>query len=525
MRQRALYFFVGCAAGAAGLAVTFALRVLGLSGYVPEVALQALITSVPASLESSSISLMGEYAKYAGFAASNLVALSLYGLLGVFFFQRYSRARTSPLTGVAFGVGIGLVASAIFLNFLSFAPITGRPMEDALLFLSGTMAGNAAFGLILQFARDRLRADMRRAPPVTCQPAGVWSKRLLIRKGVAGLVGLTILAILADRLLIREFLGPRELPASLAGGVIRTPQDIFGNRAIASLIAEEVTPNQKFYVISKNFIDPSVGLEGWALKVDGLVRERLALTYEEIKSMPSRKQFTTLTCISNQVGGDLISNAEWTGVPLSLVLDRAQALPQAREVAFYCADGYSDSIPIEAVRRQDVILAYLMNDVALPREHGFPLRLIIPGLYGMKNPKWINRIELVDYDFRGYWETRGWVKDAVVKTMSRIDVPSQGSTVHGITPLAGIAFAGDRGIEKVHVSLDGGATWKDALVKEPRSKYSWVLWAAEWEPDANGRSSIIVRAVDGKGNVQISQTTDVFPSGATGYHKLIVTVA
>ncbi len=511
-------------AGAVSLALTFGLRLVGVSGYLPEVALQALIANLPASVESSSIGLMGGYAKYVGFLASNLVAVCLYGLLGIFFFSRYSRTRHSAWTGLGFGVGIGLVASAIFFNFLAFSPISGRPLEDAMLFLSGTVVGNAVFGVILHLAKGRLQALIPKV--VTCEPAGVWSKRLFIRKGVAGLIGLTVLAILVDRFLIRDLLsGQREVPPSRATGVVRTPQDIFLNPALTSLTAAEVTNNQKFYVVSKNFIDPAVGLDGWALKVDGLVKEKRSFTYDEIKSLPSQKQFTTLTCISNPVGGDLISNAEWTGVQLSLILGRAQAMPEATEVAFYCADGYSDSIPIEKANRPDVILAYLMSGVPLPKEHGFPLRLIVPGLYGMKNPKWINRIELVNYDFRGYWETRGWVKDAVAKTVSRIDLPPQGSTVQGITPIAGIAFAGDRGIEKVQVSLDGGATWKDALVKEPRSKYSWVLWAAEWEPEGSGHQSIIVRALDGKGNVQAFQTTDVFPSGATGYHKLLVTVS
>lgn len=291
-------------------------------------------------------------------------------------------------------------------------------------------------------------------------------------------------------------------------------------------LSPEVTPNGKFYRISKNLFDPVVNVSKWSLEVKGLLERPLRLTYDELKTLPAVQQYTTLECISNEVGGDLISNALWKGVRLKTLLERAGVKAKAKKVVFTCADGYSTGIPLEKALHPDTLLAYEMNDVPLPTDHGFPLRLINPGHYGMKNPKWITGIELVDHDFKGYWERRGWSDEAKVKTMSRIDVPLGSSTIKiGKQPIAGIAFAGDRGIQQVEVSTDDGRTWQKALVKKALSPYTWVLWAFGWEPKdpaMHGRFMIKVRATDGKGQVQTAEVAPPLPDGASGLHTIMV---
>jgi hypothetical protein len=177
--------------------------------------------------------------------------------------------------------------------------------------------------------------------------------------------------------------------------------------------------------------------------------------------------------------------------------------------------------------RDNVIVAYTMNGVPLPDGHGFPARIIVPGLFGMENVKWLTRIEPVPADFRGYWQVRGWDGTAVINTMSRVDVPprSRGLLLDEESLLGGVAFAGDRGVQRVEVSTDEGATWRDAEMSDPLSPYSWVLWTTTWTPMSTGRFEVSVRATDGRGDTQTSVVRGNVPSGATGYHKVPVLVA
>jgi DMSO/TMAO reductase YedYZ molybdopterin-dependent catalytic subunit len=164
-----------------------------------------------------------------------------------------------------------------------------------------------------------------------------------------------------------------------------------------------------------------------------------------------------------------------------------------------------------------------MNDVTLPNEHGFPVRAIVPGIYGMMNAKWITEIEVTDQVYLGYWQERGWSNDARIKTTSIIYYPTSNAQVTGLTPIAGVAFAGDRGISKVEVSFDGGNTWNAATLKTPRSPYSWVLWAYQWTPKSSGTANISARAYDGTGQLQDPTITQPFPDGASGYQSVQVT--
>lgn len=288
----------------------------------------------------------------------------------------------------------------------------------------------------------------------------------------------------------------------------------------------ELTPNEQFYVVSKNppGFDPTVDAAQWALRLMGLVAAPLRLTYEELKAMPATEQVQTLECISNEVGGDLISTARWKGVRLRDVLQRAGGLhPTAFKVVFRCADGYKESLPIADAMHPATLLAYEMNGEPLPAKHGFPVRLLVPGLYGMKNPKWITTIEAVDYDLQGYWEASGWSDEAVVKTMSEFTgVPR--SAPLGEVGLGGVAYAGDRGITNVEYSADDGRTWHPAETKAALAPFTWVLWAALWRPTKPGEYMLKVRARDGAGVLQIAERSNPLPDGASGYHSIRVRV-
>jgi len=286
---------------------------------------------------------------------------------------------------------------------------------------------------------------------------------------------------------------------------------------------KEVTPNDEFFVQSYDSI-PQIDVKGWHLRVDGLVNNPLTFSYEGILKIEPRSEYITLGCIGNNVGGNSIGNALWTGIPLKGILDMVRVKEEAKKVVFYAEDGYSDSIPLDVAMRPFNLLVYRMNNKTLPSAHGYPLRLLVPGIYGMKNVKWIYRISLVDYDYKGYWEKEGWSDEAVFKTISRIDTPPEGGTIREGDLVQGIAFAGIRGIKKVEVSLDGGKGWVDATIKPPLSPYSWVVWEYRLGSLKKGGLDIIVRATDGEGRVQGQERKRSYPDGAEGWHSVRVFV-
>ena len=304
----------------------------------------------------------------------------------------------------------------------------------------------------------------------------------------------------------------RSVAATARTGVVR-----FMN----GLWSPQITPTEDFYVVSKNIegFEPEISGESWTLTIDGLVDEEIVLSLADLEAMPTTTGFNTLMCISYRVGGELISNASWTGVALRDLLLRAGVDPEAAFLRFTSADDYEESLPLEAAMDQDVRLVWLMNDAPLTRKHGFPLRALVPGRYGMKNPKWITRITLESQEEEGYWAARGWSRTAFIQTMSRFDVPGRNSRiVAGLNALRGVAFAGERGISRVEVSVDSGETWNDATVHPPLSDFTWVRWQYDFEA-LPPRHTLFVRTTDGDGQPQIQEERDPLPEGATGYHR------
>jgi len=317
------------------------------------------------------------------------------------------------------------------------------------------------------------------------------------------------------------------LAAQWARGLIRAvaaaPQSLF---ARIKELPPEITTNAQFYIVSKNppGFDPNVDISTWSLTVGGLVARPRRFTAAELRAMPAVEQLQTLECISNEVGGALISTARWRGVRLRDVLLAAGGpSPTAVRVTFRCADGYSESHPMDDALNPTTILAYEMNGEALPQAHGFPLRLLVPGLYGMKNPKWITKIDVVATDFQGYWEASGWSDEAVVKTMSTFSTTAATRQL-GEIPLGGVAYGGDRGIRDVEFSTDGGKTWQRAEVNPSLGRFTWVLWAGLWAPTGPGEYALKVRARDGNGVTQLAREAPPLPDGASGYHTLRVRV-
>lgn len=299
-----------------------------------------------------------------------------------------------------------------------------------------------------------------------------------------------------------------------------------GSRRGPDGLPAEVTANSEFYLVSKNLRDPRPDLKAWRLHVNGLVGRPIVFTWAELRALPRREQWQTLMCISNEVGGDYVGNALWTGVPVADLIRLAGGTgSRAARVVFRAADGYSDSLPLAKAMDPSTLVVTTMNGMDLPGSHGAPARLLIPGVYGMKNVKWLNTIEVVDTPFRGYWQQRGWTDAAVVKTTSRIDFPRRGSvTAAQAGRIAGIAFAGDRGISRVEVSEDDGATWRDARLAPPKGPFSWVSWEAPWSPAAGAQYKLAVRATDGTGVRQAIEAAPALPDGAAGYHAVTVRV-
>ena len=292
-------------------------------------------------------------------------------------------------------------------------------------------------------------------------------------------------------------------------------------------LTPEITATDDHYVVDINLFAPAVEAEGWTLNVTGLVDSPLELSFADLQDrFEVVEEYSVLVCVSNEVGGNLVGNSAWGGVRLADVLEEAGIDESAVDIVFTGADGYTDSIPVEAAMAPTTLLAVSQNGSPLQQEHGFPCRVRVPSIYGMKNVKWLESIEVVDRDFNGYWAERGWSDEATIKTQSRIDVPREGDSVSGgeETWIAGIAWAGDRGVSKVEVSVDGGESWLEAMVKEPVAPNSWQQWAYRWSPEPGGDAEILCRATDGEGKVQIEREAPPHPAGASGWHKIGVSI-
>jgi len=540
-------FVAGLAAGAVAVAVSIILKETSGGLFLPEIASQTLFSVTPGEFESQAVENFGPLAKYSAFIGSiiaNIVAFGIIAILLDKLFARLKRRRylLEALLSSALSYIIFVIITIILVTLIqSRSGIQVVPLSHIVISL---IPSQLAFGFVLSsFFHGRAKGKSTEAPEPKPSPdksfdtMGVkYSRRAFLRLLAGAAIALPIIFLGVDRLLSRQN-EEQELESTtpLLPQTGPRPKG-FEDPNLVPLLASEVTPTYLFYRIDINPIVPQVDSKSWNLTINGLVEKPLTINYDQIKAMPSVEEYVTLECISNKVGGDLISTAIWKGVRLSYLLDKAAIKPNVKYVVFRCADGYDVGIPIERSQMEGTILAYDMNYTPLTPKHGFPVRAIVPGLYGMMNPKWITEIELVDKVYEGYWQRLGWANNAEDKTGSSILIPGQaparqrfrkldetGAPSDGSkVPIAGIAFAGDRGIAKIEVSNDGGTTWKTAQVKDPLSQYTWVLWTAGYVPPNKENYAIVVRATDRTGKIQTTEMSPPFPNGATGYHTITV---
>ena len=290
-------------------------------------------------------------------------------------------------------------------------------------------------------------------------------------------------------------------------------------------IVQGITPNELFYCVTKNVVDPKVDVDLWHLEIGGLVQNPATWRFQDLMGFKATTQETTLMCISNGLDAGLMSNAVWKGLPLRDLLDQANVLSGAARVRLQAVDNYTDTIPLEKAMEPTTLLAYEMNGAPLPDRHGYPLRVIVPGYFGEKNVKWLTRIEVADANAKGFYEAQGWGPDFVVPTRSRIDVPDDWTFVSlgkltAPIEVKGIAFGGDRGISRVELSFDDGQTWSDAEIYYTGGNLAWSLWKTQWAPVASGDYALVVRATDGDGDVQEFEEDRGPFSGVAGLHSI-----
>lgn len=295
-------------------------------------------------------------------------------------------------------------------------------------------------------------------------------------------------------------------------------------------ITSYVTPNEDFYRIDTALVVPDVPADTWSLRIHGDVEEEVTLTFQDLLAMRLVERRITMTCVSNEVGGDLAGNATWVGVPMADLLDLVGVKDGADAVLATSEDGWTCGTAITDFYDREGLLAISMNGEPLPLEHGFPARVIVPGLYGMVSAtKWVREMEITRFDsFEAYWTQRGWASQAPIKTQSRIDTPRGFETLtpaqDGTVTVGGMAWAQTTGIEKVEVRFDD-ESWQDAELGTEDNVDTWRMWKFTWAEPSSGTHNITVRATDKDGNTQTSDSARPLPDGATGWHNISFSVA
>ncbi|MGH2521363.1 MAG: molybdopterin-dependent oxidoreductase [Anaerolineales bacterium] len=408
------------------------------------------------------------------------------------------------------GLGVfGAIHGALSWRAESRAPHRSLALGAAMGLTLGLLITQPGAGLLWGLALGWVRREWLALPEAA--PVNLARRRWLRRVGV-GAAALTILGLGLERWLKRPESETMGVP------VAPTPHPLTGFLPVPGT-RPEITPIADFYQVDIKLDPPPLDSATWALEVGGLVRRPLKLTYAELIALPTVEFDATLECISNTVGGDLISTTRFSGVPLREVLGRAGLTPEVLDIAFICADGYSESLPVEAALDPGTVLCVAMGGAPLTPEHGYPVRVFTPNRFGMKNPKWITRIEAMSDDYQGFWERRGWREAGWVKTTSVIDAARRNGAV--LIEAGGVAYAGARGVQSVEVRVDDG-DWVAAELKPALSPLTWVLWRVSLE-SMPGTHRLTVRATDGNGARQTERKTIPFPEGATGYHHLTVT--
>ena len=537
------FALLGLVAAGAGLAASEVAAGLFLSA--PSLILtigQRFIDVTPPALKDWAIAVFGTSDKAVFIGIMTVVALAFGALLGL-----ASKRFPGPAA-----------AGFVLFGAIGYAAGITDPLADPMPTLLAAAAAAAAGGGAMLGLRSLLHRPS--PPPAETGPA-LESRRLFLTSSAAA-AALAVGAAALGRSLTnrtRSAVAGREqvtlpsaapsppAPAATAAGaaepvtaapatsapeaeaatVSTVPDPTPAQTADVAGVSELITPNDDFYVIDTALSVPQVDIETWSVSFTGRVDRPFSLTYDELLAMPMVERYVTLCCVSNSVGGGLVGNAKWLGVPLRELVERAGVGPEGGQLVGRSVDGFTVGFPTEAVfDGREALLAVGMNGEPLPLRHGFPARLVVSGLYGyVSATKWLSEVEFTGWDdFDAYWIPRGWAKEAPIKTQSRIDTPRQGAAIPaGPNVIAGVAWAQNRGVERVEVQIDEGP-WVEAVLPEELSIDSWRQWHVTHD-FGPGRHRIAVRAADATGETQTAEIRPPRPDGATGYHTIGVEAA
>ena len=563
---------IGCVASVVAVALQNLLRDAWQIRTLPERVMEWLLLFVPLDLFERGLAQFGADAKEVGLTATLIGMAVILAAIGVLVLRAGWRAWWL----IGLGVGLWLITMAVIM------PITGAGLlatdlrVDPLLTNAGYLLVFLGYASVLvagQSLLTRRDADRPIMPERRALLAGVVGT--IAAGGIATIVGREG-GLVSSSLPLAAAPTPTFVPSAAAEAAPGTPtptaaaaappaatptvaprptpeplpnpppprrlaRDKDGSLTAAGRpkgqLAPVISTNADFYIVTKNAVqDPIIDAATWRLVIDGEVNRPVQVDYRTLRALPAVEITKTLECISNLTaacdlassGCDLISTARWKGARLSDVLDLAGGLnPGAVGLALLSTDEFSAGLPADVVQDPETLVAYEMNGEPLPREHGFPARLLVPGRYGMKNPKWLAGIRAMNQEYAGWYEQRNWNKDGIVKTMSRIDVPADGASLApGEQRVAGIAYAGDRGISRVEFSTDDGASWQPTQIIEPMpGKDAMVRWEAVFIMPPSGSLSITTRATDGAGEVQTDEFQLPQPDGASGRDVISVAAA
>lgn len=487
--------------------------ILAVGGFVIDI--------VPQPFKEFAIATFGEYDKIALLAGLGLAVVIASAIAGVL------QLVKAPLGVIALVIA-GVLSTAAIVTRAGVTPLAFLPP------VLGTIVGS----LILVLLVRRLRAWRAAAaataddsasgvvPENPAAPKGIDRRRFFALAAVAGVsavvVGVASRAVTMAVGSVESIRNALKLPAPKS--TVTVPQ---GAELDIKGLSELFTPNKDFYRVDTALTVPTIDPETWRLVIDGMVDQRVELSFQDILDMGLDEYAITLTCVSNEVGGELVGNAMWLGVPLRDVLKKAGVRSGADMVLSKSVDGYTASTPLAALTDDnlDAILAVGMNGEPLPLEHGFPVRMVVPGLYGyVSATKWLTELKVTTFaDDEAYWTPRGYSAEAPIKFSSRLDTPSIGEAVPaGKIPIAGVAWAQSVGIERVEVKIDEG-DWMPATMSTPINDDTWVQWFMEWDATP-GTHYVAVRAVNKNGDLQIEERAPIAPDGSTGWQRSLIRV-
>ena len=497
----------------------------GFSRSIPSLVIavgDVFVDNTPGDATETAIRTFGTNDKPILLAGIVIVSLLIGALVGV---RGHTRRQVVPVTMAGFALIGGWAAARL--------PGSSAGWSWASAVVSAGAGTAVILGLLRALDRGTTTAASR--PAAISPGARAASSRRAFLTYSSGAAVAALAATGTGRALRsnRSVAGARQVIAARGVDIANSPADAaitqLDNLDSIAGLSRYVTPLEgpdRFYRIDTALEIPQVDPSRWRLRVGGLVDNPYELTYDEILAMPQEEHVITLSCVSNEVGGTLVGNAVWGGVPLRTLLERAQLRPNAKQIVGRSVDDFTAGFPTEiALDGRHALLAVSMNGEPLPVRHGFPARLVVPGLYGYVSAvKWLDEIRLESADYDGYWVPRGWSKLGPMKTTSRVDVPRDRSrVVAGRVAVAGVAWSPNRGIAGVEVQIDGGA-WQPARLGGAVTDETWLQWVYEWDATP-GKHTIRVRATDKTGARQSERQVDPRPDGAEGLHEINVTVA